>query len=242
LPAIDHVDVNQLAEHYAYPDDNVSRTIRANMVSTVDGAVTVDGRSQPISGDADWYLFGLQRALADVIVVGAGTARTEGYGPGRARPEFAHLRERVGQPSTPTLALVTRRGELDPNADYLDGPARPIVITCASGQSRLGPVVERADVIVVGADDVDLPAAMSELERRGHRRILSEGGPHLLGSMLDADAIDEMVTTVSPLLVGGNSGRMVVQSNAALRELTLAGLLEQDGALFTHYRRKGGHS
>ena len=46
------------------------------MVASVDGAISLDGRSQPISGATDWFLFGLQRALADVIVVGAGTARS----------------------------------------------------------------------------------------------------------------------------------------------------------------------
>jgi riboflavin biosynthesis pyrimidine reductase len=242
LPTLDDVDVDQLAEHYAYPHDANSRTVRANMVSTVDGAVTVNGRSQPISGAADWYLFGLQRALADVIVVGAGTARTEGYGPGRARPEFADLRQRAGQPSTPTLALVTRRGVLDPDADYLGGPARPVVLSCESGRARVGSISDRADLIVVGSDDVDLPAAMVELEQRGHRRILSEGGPHLLGSLLDAGLVDEMVTTVSPLVVGGDSGRMVARADTALRELSLVGVLEQDGALFMRYRRKGQDS
>jgi 5-amino-6-(5-phosphoribosylamino)uracil reductase len=140
------------------------------------------------------------------------------------------------------LALVTRRGVLDPDADYLGGPARPVVITCESGQARLGSISERADLIVVGSDDVDLPAAMVELEQRGHRRILSEGGPHLLGSLLDAGLVDEMVTTVSPLVVGGDSGRMVARAGTALRELSLVGVLEQDGALFMRYRRKGQDS
>ena len=131
IPTADDLDVEALAAHYAYPaqpsmrpDDPNGFTVRANMVSSVDGAITLDGKSKPISGTADWYLYGLQRALADVIVVGAGTARAEGYGPGRARAEFSHLREAAGQPPAPTLALVTRRGDIDPNADYLGGSTR----------------------------------------------------------------------------------------------------------------------
>ena len=232
----------QLAAHYAYPEGADAATVRANMVSSVDGAITVDGRSQPLSGQDDWYLFGLQRALADAILVGAGTARAEGYGPGRARPEFAQLRQRSGQPDAPTLALVSRSGKLDPDADYLGGSSRAIVITCSTGRDNLGAVSDRADVIVAGDDDVDLGDAVDQLRDRGHRKLLSEGGPHLLGSMLDAGLIDEMVTTLSPLLAGGDSGRMVAGASGSVLELALAGVLESDGALFLHYRRKASHS
>ena len=238
LPTVDDLDVDALADHYAYPDGADASIVRSNMVSSVDGAVTLGGQSKPISGTADWYLFGVQRALADVIVVGAGTARHEGYGPGRARSEFAHLRERAGQPPAPTLALVTRRGDIDPDSAYLDGAARPLVITCANGRKNLDEVTNRADVIVAGDDEVDLVAALAELRQRGLRRILSEGGPHLLGALLDADLIDELVTSLSPMLVGGDSGRMIEGATGSVRDLELVGLLEADGALFTHYRRK----
>ncbi|HEX5018755.1 MAG TPA: pyrimidine reductase family protein [Actinomycetes bacterium] len=236
LPLADELDVDALAEHYAYPDDRA--VLRANMVTSVDGAVTLGGRSKPISGDADWYLFGLQRALADVIVVGAGTARAEGYGPGRSRPEFAHLRERKDQASAPTLALVTRKGDLDPDAGYLGGTARPIVITGTAGFHNLGEVAERADVIVAGDDDLDLKVALEQLHERGHRRVLCEGGPHLLGTLLDADLIDELAASLSPIVVGGDAGRMVQGAKGKLHSFSLDGVLEADGALFMHYRRK----
>lgn len=234
----DDLTVDALAEHYAYPTETGRLTLRANMVTSVDGAVTLDGLSKPISGKADWYLFGLQRALADVIVVGAGTARSEGYGPGRSRPEFAHLREQHAQPVAPTLALVTRAGDLDPSADYLGGSARPIVITCASGRKNLDEVAERADVVVAGDDDVDLRSAVAQVHERGHTRVLTEGGPHLLGSLLDAGLLDEMVASLSPIMVGGDSGRMVQGARGEARDLDLVGLLEADGALFMHHRRR----
>ena len=209
------------------------------MVTSVDGAISLGGHSRPISGDADWHLFGLQRALADAIVVGAGTARTEGYGPGRARPEFAHLRDRAGQPPSPTLVLVTRTGTLDADGDYLGGAATPVVVTCADGSRSLGDVAERADVVVAGDDTVDLASALDQLAARGFRRVLSEGGPHLLGSLFDADRVDELVTSLSPLVVGGDAGRMVGGASSRARPLALAGLLESEGSLFMHYRRGG---
>lgn len=228
-------DVELLAAHYAYPDGGA---VRANMVASVDGAISLDGRSQPISGDSDWFLFGLQRALADVIVVGAGTARTEGYGPGRARPEFAALRTETGQPAAPTLALVTASGKLDPSADYFGGTSRPLVITCAAAPAeRVDPLRAVADLVVSGDDAVDLRGAMAALHDLGLRRILTEGGPSLLGALTADDLIDEVVATTSPALIGGDAPRMVVGAPGAVRSLDLVGLLEDDGALFTHYRR-----
>ena len=244
VPTVEDLDVDSLAAHYAYPemraDDTTSSTVRANMVSSVDGAITLQGKAKPISGSADWYLYGLQRALADVIVVGAGTARAEGYGPGRARAEFSHLREAAGQPAAPTLALVTRRGDIDPNAPFLDGESRAIVITCAAGRRNLDAVEGHADIVIAGEDEVDLSYALALVARRGHRRILTEGGPHLLGSLLDGGLLDELVTSLSPLVVGGDSGRMIEGATAGVRDLELVGLLESDGALFMHYRRERG--
>ena len=237
LPAADDLDIDALAAHYAYPDGE-RPVVRANMVSSVDGAITLGGRSQPISGTADWHLFGLQRALCDVILVGAGTARSEGYGPGRARPEFAHLRKRAGQPPAPTLALVTRSGDLDPAADFLGGQARPVIVTSEAGRRRLGRAAETADVVEAGDDTVDLDSALAQLAARGFSKVLTEGGPHLLGSLLDADLIDELVTSLSPLVAGGDSGRMVAGAEGRAHPLDLVGLLEADGALFTHYRRR----
>lgn len=233
-PSQNPLSIDELAVHYAYPPDGA---VRANMVASVDGAISLGGRSQPISGSGDWFLFGLQRALADVVLVGAGTARTEGYGPGRARPEFAHLRHAVGQAAAPTIAVVTRSGAIDRGATFLGGAHRPVIITCEAAASRVEALRDRADVVVTGDEDVELASAIAALRDRGFTRVLTEGGPALLGSLTTADLLDEVVATISPALVGGDSARMVHGASAGLRPLLLVGLLEEDGALFTHYRR-----
>ncbi len=211
------------------------------MVTSVDGAVTLDGRSKEISSAADWWLFGLQRALADVIVVGAGTARAEGYGPVRARPEFAHRRTGSGQPPAPRRAVVTATAELDPEARFFSGAEPTIVITRANADAaRVSALRDVAEVLVCGQDAVDLRAALDALRDRGLGRVLSEGGPRLLGAMTSADLLDEVVCSITPLLAGGDSARMVTGASSAPRPLTLAGVLEQDHSLFLHYRRGTG--
>ena len=176
------MSVDEIAHLYAYPEAGL---VRANMVSSLDGAVTADGRSKPISGPADMFMFGVLRALADVIVVGAGTARTEGYGPGRARDEFAHLRKQSGQAPAPTIAIITRSAHLDPEAAIFTKALTPtIVITCESApEERRAHLAQVADVHICGDESVDLPVAMDVLRERGMPRVLCEGGPSLLGDL-----------------------------------------------------------
>ncbi len=167
-----------LAGLYAYPELGAppARWLRANMVESMDGAATLDGRSGGLSGEADERVFAMLRALADVILVGAGTARAEGYGP--VRPETEGLRWawlRDGRPPSPPIAVVTRALDLDPGGPLLtEAPphARTIVITTGSAPAqRRAAVARTAEVIVAGETSVDLKAAVGALAGRGHQRI-----------------------------------------------------------------------
>ena len=230
------VSVDEVAELYRY---GPARTVRANMVSSLDGAVAVEGRSKPISGAADLFLFGLLRALADVVLVGAGTARTEGYGPGRARKEFAHLRNAMNQQPAPTIAMVTRSANLDPAAAiFTEAANRTIVITCeCAPKERKDALTRVAEVITCGDGEVDLHAAMDELAKREFSRVLCEGGPTLLGSMAAANLVDELAWSISPTIAGGTASRIINTDHVLLQAMTPKVLMEQDGYFFSLYSR-----
>lgn len=208
--ALGPVDPAGLDTLYAFPD---GRTVRANFVSTVDGsAVGQDGRSGSINTAPDRQTFGRQRALADVVLVGAGTARAEGYGPARL-----------------PIAVVSRAGRLPQS---LEAPrrARTILVTCAaSGRTP------SEDVWVCGTDEVDLGATLDRLAEAGMPRVLCEGGPRLFASLLAGGLVDEVASTVSPLLVGGDGTRM---TNGPFVDvpLELRHLLEEDGTLLALWR------
>lgn len=236
-PVLEDLDLAALADHYAYP---VGGAVRANMVTSVDGAVTMQGRSRGVSNAADWRLFGLQRALADAIVVGAGTARAEGYGPGRVRPDLAGLRREAGLSVSPRLVLVSRTAALDPEAEFFGGTSPTVVVTCASAGPKIEELRKVCQVLVCGDHDVDLATALTRLREQGLQRILTEGGPHLLGSLLTDDLLDEVAWSVTPATVGGDSQRMVSAAAPLPRPLRLRGILEEDGTLFLHYRRAPG--
>jgi riboflavin biosynthesis pyrimidine reductase len=234
-----------LAAAYAYPSVSAAARpgrpaawVRANMVASADGAATAKGTSGGISSEGDREIFFLLRGLADVVVVGAQTVRVEGYGPARARPGWAPLR--AGRPPVPPIAVITGRLDLDLSSPLFTAApagARTIVITTgAAPPQQLELAHECADVVVAGSRHVDLALAIAALSERGLRRVLTEGGPHLLGQLVAADLLDELCLTVSPLLAGGEDMR--ITAGALLdepRRLRLGHVLEAEGSLFCRY-------
>lgn len=192
------------------------RIVYGNFVTSIDGVAAIAGRktsSAVISGGepADRFVMALLRAAADAVVVGSGTVR-EHAGPWtaeRAFPAAADLFRRVRAESsaeTPTLVVVTASGELPPDHPSL-GSA--VVVTTSSGARAIaGGKAAPAEVIDLGdAGEVDPREAIDRLHERGYRRILTEGGPTLMGSMLGAGVVDQLFLTISPKLIGDGSGR-----------------------------------
>lgn len=204
-----------LAAVYSYPKlAPGERWLRANMVASLDGAATLAGRSGGLSGPADEQVFAMLRALSDVIVVGAGTARAEGYEPVKPGVEGVRWQWlRDGRPPSPPIAVVTRRLDLDLTSPLITAApahARTIVITTeAAPAERRERAAALTDLVVCGEMRVDLAGALAALTDVGHQRILTEGGPHLLNQFIGAGLLDELDLTVSPLLAGPGADRIV---------------------------------
>ncbi|MFD4140078.1 pyrimidine reductase family protein [Streptomyces sp. NPDC058572] len=242
--------LDELAEAYAYPDTEGPGTgaatagawLRANMVSSLDGAAQHEGRSQPISSDTDMRIFGTLRGLADAVVVGAETVRLEGYRPARARDAFAQRRAASGQGPAPAIAVVSASLRLDFALPLFSEPLVPtLVLTGAAAPPDRIREAEKAGVEVVIAGDgpgVEPAKAVSALAERGLVRLLTEGGPRLLGQFVAAGVLDELCLTVSPTLTAGDAQRIAggpVLPDPA--RFALASVLEEAGFLFTRYRR-----
>ncbi|MEI8084521.1 MAG: dihydrofolate reductase family protein, partial [Actinomycetes bacterium] len=181
----ENLDRLALADLYAWPTGNAGRGhvpwVRANFAASADGAARgPGGLSRSVSSSADRQVFALQRATCDAVLVGAGTARAENYGPVLVRDELSDLRASQGRLAPPTLVVVSGRANLDPGSKIFSRPSpRTIVITPGNSpvESRAA-LAEVADVHVCGEDSVDLPTMLELLGQRGLLRVLCEGGPH----------------------------------------------------------------
>lgn len=213
--------------------------LRVNFVSSVDGAATHDGLSGGLGDAADRRYFELLRRAADAVLVGAGTVRAEGYGPMRVSDASAAWRAANGLPPHPVFAIVTGRLDLDPASRiFTEAPVRPIVVTTEGHD--VSAFTEVADVVEAGRGPrIDAVAAVAALRELGLSSILCEGGPHLFGALLAADAVDELCLTVSPRLEAGDARRIAAGQLPEPRGLALAHVLRSGSTLLLRYRRGG---
>ncbi|MFE9426294.1 pyrimidine reductase family protein [Kitasatospora sp. NPDC006697] len=234
--------LESLAAVYAYPEQvNLGHPwLRANMVSSLDGAARLAGLSEGLSSEADKRIFGVLRALADVVLVGAETVRAEGYRPARAREAFQAARAAAGQAAVPAIAVVSRSLRLDLAAPLFTEPLVPTVVVTTEDApaDRLAEVGAVAELVLAGQGEVDLAAALAQLTARGWTRQLTEGGPHLLGGLAEAGLLDELCLSLAPLLTAGGAPRIAHGAEMAdAQRMRLVSLIEQKGFLFTRYCR-----
>ncbi len=230
------VDEQELERLYQYPADR--RWLAVNFVASADGAVEIDGRSAGLSNPADRRVYRLGSDLADVVLLGAGTATIEEFRGVHPDEQAAQRRRRYGLSEIPPIAVVTSGRTLPPDAPVITDALTPtIVITCTAAPSKLCEAwtAAGATVLVAGEDTVDVTAAVSALATRGLTRIDCEGGPRLFDSLIEAGLVDELRLTISPLLVSGMADRIACGAGVVPRSLELASVLAEDDTLLLRY-------
>jgi riboflavin biosynthesis pyrimidine reductase len=257
LPALELPD--QLRDLYAGDLGFDEPCLYANFVASVDGVIAIpalpDSNSELAQNSkADKFLMGILRAFADVVLIGAGVLRAAPKGtwqPEKVYPPaadaFGELRRRVGRDGKPEVAVVTGHGHIDPSHPLLETGA--LVLTSQSGRERLqGQLPDATTVLVLGESPMlDGRTIADALYERGHRLILSEAGPHVFGALLDANAVDELFLTISPVLAGdaGPGTRLHLVEAAdlfPLHALDLVSLRRHGDHLFARYRVRNGES
>lgn len=216
LPQLSDLDDAALKAHYA-----PLRTpwLRLNFVATADGAVQgPDGLSKSINNAADKRVFMALRRLADVIIVGAGTARAEGY-----------------RPNPKPMLVVSRSGEVPPSLRERRG-GDLLMATCrhAPHLAETRALLGGDHVLVLGDYTPDLSHLCAALVDRGFRDLLCEGGPHLTRDLLAAGIVDELCLTVVPRLIADVHLRVTAGPPVDV-DLRLHAVLEDDSTLLQRW-------
>jgi riboflavin biosynthesis pyrimidine reductase len=209
-----------------------------NFSSTVDGDVSVQGRSGAIGDEGDRAMFHALREHVDAVLAGTGTVRAERYGRILGNEERRARRLASGQTSEPLACLITRSGELPVEIPLFAEPEAQIVVF-SRGELQLDGVsaTVHPEPYDPGAGR-PLGQVMAILrEKYGVRGLLCEGGPSLFGSLLGEQLVDELFLTVAPKLAGGDGGPNITAGEplAALAEMRIRWLLERGDSLYLRY-------
>jgi riboflavin biosynthesis pyrimidine reductase len=238
---IESLDDHRLTDLYAYPDDLQACWVRGNMIASLDGGATDDGKAGGLAGPGDRAMFALMRQRADVILVGAGTVRIENYSGAQFSPAQRQARQRRGQSEVPPIAVVTNSGEFDHDAKlFTRTEVPPLILTStdavAETRGRLGSAAEVIGASGPLADRVDGATVLKILAGRKLYRVLTEGGPLFLSSLIEDGLLDELCLTIAPLLVGGVARRIVTGLGEVHIPMRRSHLLSDDaGYLYMRY-------
>lgn len=212
----------------------------ANMISSIDGAIELDGVSGGLGGPGDKQVFRALRGIADIIVAASGTVIAENYRRAQTPDAIQQMRLARGQHPRPRIAIVSNSLSIETTHRVFDPDARPLVITAHDAPAdRLERLSTVADVITAGHGTVDLRDALVQLRALGAQTVLVEGGPTLNAAFAAADLLDEFCLSFSPMVAGGNGPRAVGPTDTAMaHQMELDRVLHQDSFLFHRYLRK----
>lgn len=210
--------------------------VMLNMISSLDGGTAVDGRSSSLGDDDDKAVFTAIRAVPDVIVVGAATVAAEDYRPVTLDEERRRRRVEAGLSAIPTLAIVTGRLSIDPEAKVFSDPDhKPLILTgTQANPSKLVTLGDAADVAIL--DDLSPGGILRHLGAASV--VLLEGGPTLNGQFAGAGLLDEINLTVAPTVISGSSKRIIAGDGIdPPLEMRVDRVIHGDNMLFVRYLR-----
>ena len=212
--------------------------VTTNMVMSLDGAYSKEGRSGGLSSPQDHALFIAQRSLADYIVVGASTVRAEMYSRPGVSEDAARIRASRGQDPVPRIVITSRSLTLPDDVPLLKGdPPPPIMAHPASSDPADAPA--GVELLTAGETGVDFALLLELLAQRGARHVVCEGGPGVLGQLAAADLIDEYLLTLSPRLVGGDKVGLLSHHEGPEPPYSLHRAMRDGDHIMLSYRRSG---
>ncbi len=229
---------------YSAYGDILPASLRLNFVVSVDGCATDrHGWTDELGGDADMRVFRTLRALADAIIIGAGTIRSGRVGPHRPPEPLRARRVADGRSPTAPIVVVSRSLDLDWSHPLFTAAEAPtMVVTCARPVRPRTSVPSTVPVLVSGDDEVDLPQALARLRAEFRLdRLLCEGGPVLATRLLDVGVVDELCLSVAPVLVGVDHPVRLIGGLTTDIPMELTGAYHDRGVLFLRYRPSKRH-
>jgi riboflavin-specific deaminase-like protein len=197
----------------AFPEREERPYVIINMVSSLDGKATAEGKAGTIGSPADRTLMRILRARADAVMVGAGTIRAEKLT--LAVPENLSRERKIrGLDPQPLAVIITATGDVPLRENLLSSSPDNLLILASpeASEERLAALSSVASVELVVPEEaetqgprLDLTVALEILKKQyAVDVLLVEGGPALNHALFSAALADELFLTLAPRLLGGD--------------------------------------
>ena len=179
---------------------------------SIDGYIAGAASRLLLSNEADFDRVDEVRASCDAILVGATTVRNDNPRLVVRSRERREERQARGLAPSPIKVTVSRRAELDAQADFFTAGEAEKLVYCArssvrEARARLEPVA----TIVDGGHTVEMCTVSGDLAERGVERLMVEGGGNVHTQFLTADLVDELQLVVAPVFVGDSEAPRFVR-------------------------------
>ncbi len=185
-------------------------------------AMSLDGyiddasaKRRVLSSDQDFAAVYALRATCDAVIVGAGTIRKDDPRLITLDDELAQKRLDAGKPADPTKVTVTASGELNPDAKFFQwGDGEKVVYCNKTAATSLAQTVgDRAAVRAL--DELTLTSILCDLSANGHRRVMVEGGQHVITAAITEQVVDQIRLAIAPIIIGDESAPRFVTGPVA---------------------------
>ncbi len=200
-----------------------------NLAMSADGKIALPDRTEvKISGEEDFARVHCLRHEADAILVGSGTVRADD-------PKLTVKERFIKKPEHPLRVVLDSKGDIPKDARLFDDDNYLIATTVESDDPHW---VKCGD-----GERVDLHELMNELQRRGIKKVMVEGGGEVIHSFFEEDLVDEYNVYVGSLIIGGAKAPTPVDGKGALtkddiKHLKLVSHTLMDDGVLLKYRVK----
>ncbi|MDZ8188182.1 MAG: RibD family protein [Nostoc sp. ChiSLP02] len=222
----------------------------SSIQTTVILAVTADGKISPVDPKAPRNFYPVDHAhleyqvsLADLVLMGAGTARNEGVAFTIENPELVAARKFRNQPPQPITCVVTSSLNLPPDMKFFSQDIERWIFTTKAAIERSSDAAtldKLSKLIEVGNTDLDWDKAYDLMAERGIRKVFALGGGSLTASLVEAGRVDDWWLTILPVIYGGANAPTLVEGKGFLPsdapKLELLETRQVGSELFLHYR------
>lgn len=213
------------------------------LAMTADGKISDVGRSGVTFGSpVDYQHLEACVAAADGVLMGGTTLRSGGTAMRLQSPQLLAAREAAGSPPQPVQVVCSGSGRFDPALPFFRQPIPRWLLTTAEGASvwRKQPGFEHLLTVGSSATGLDLRAGLAQLRGLGIERLAVLGGGHLIATLFELGAIDEVWLTVCGYIFGGTEAPTPVDGIGFTRDraprLRLLDVKRVEDEVFLHYQ------